>query len=74
MIKVLKRKGDEKLYLKLGNYIQFSDADQNIYHEFIADFPLSYLEKCKNVLVIGGGDGGVRCSNLGNTIQLLLPK
>ena len=44
--------------LLLDNEIQLCDNDEEIYyHEFITHLPAAYLQKLKNVLIIGGGDG-----------------
>lgn len=43
----------------LDNIIQLSEKDEAQYHEMMAHWPL-YAHPCpKNVLIIGGGDGGV---------------
>ncbi len=43
----------------LDGIVQFSEKDEFIYHEMIAHPVLFSHPKPKNVLIIGGGDGGV---------------
>ncbi len=45
--------------LILDGVFQLSTADEFVYHEMMAHVPLFALDAPKNVLVIGGGDGGV---------------
>jgi len=46
--------------LVLDGIVQLTEEDEGIYHEWIAHWPLfSLLKPAKNVLIIGGGDGGV---------------
>ena len=45
--------------LKLDGVIQLTEFDEANYHEMIAHVPLRVHEAPDNVLVIGGGDGGV---------------
>jgi len=45
--------------LILDGVFQLSTSDEFVYHEMMAHVPLFALEAPKNVLVIGGGDGGV---------------
>jgi spermidine synthase len=45
--------------LALDGIIQLSQNYEFIYHEMIAHLPLFYHPKPKNVLILGGGDGGV---------------
>lgn len=46
--------------LTIDNVVQVTQADEFIYHEMIVNVPLGALgDKAKNILVIGGGDGGV---------------
>ena len=56
-IKVLKTKGYGNMLIN-DNVIMTSERDECIYHEMIAHVPLFTHPKPKNVLVIGGGDGG----------------
>lgn len=44
--------------LVIDNDLQLTDFDEHNYHEMIAHVPLNYNTDIKNVLVIGGGDGG----------------
>ena len=43
----------------LDGEIIFSDADEFIYNEMIVHVPMAVHPNVKNVLIIGGGDGGV---------------
>ncbi|MEL6871201.1 MAG: polyamine aminopropyltransferase [Pseudomonadota bacterium] len=45
--------------LMLDGVTQLTTADEFMYHEMMAHVPLMALEKPRDVLVIGGGDGGV---------------
>jgi len=46
--------------LVLDGIVQLTEEDEGIYHEWIAHWPLfALLKPAKNVLIIGGGDGGV---------------
>ncbi len=46
--------------LILDGIVQLTEEDEGIYHEWITHWPLFSLDKTgKNVLIIGGGDGGV---------------
>lgn len=45
--------------LSLDGIIQFSQNDEFIYHEIIANLPLMSHPNPKKLLVVGGGDGGV---------------
>ena len=45
--------------LILDGIFQLSTSDEFVYHEMMAHVPLFALDAPKNVLVIGGGDGGV---------------
>ncbi len=46
--------------LVLDNIVQLTEEDEGIYHEWIVHWPMfSLLKPAKNVLIIGGGDGGV---------------
>lgn len=42
--------------LILDNEVQLSTGDEHKYHELMVHFPVYYLSKLKNVLIIGGGD------------------
>ena len=45
--------------LSIDNDLQISEKDENIYHEMISNVPINYFNKNINILVLGGGDGGV---------------
>jgi spermidine synthase len=45
--------------LVLGGVIVLAEKDEYIYHEMISHVPLFSHSKPENILVIGGGDGGV---------------
>ena len=45
--------------LVLDDAIQLTTADEFIYHEMLSHVPLFALDEPRNVLIIGGGDGGV---------------
>lgn len=45
--------------LMLDGVTQLTTKDEHVYHEMMAHVPLMALDKPKNVLVVGGGDGGV---------------
>ncbi|MFN3625908.1 MAG: polyamine aminopropyltransferase [Hyphomicrobium sp.] len=45
--------------LMLDGVCQLTTSDEFIYHEMMAHVPLMALDKPKQVLVVGGGDGGV---------------
>ena len=44
--------------LVLDGIVQTTEADEFIYHEMLAHVPLFSLEAPRQVLIIGGGDGG----------------
>ncbi len=46
-------------FISLDGDIVFSEKDEFIYDEMVAHVPLAVHPHVKNVLVIGGGDGGV---------------
>lgn len=45
--------------LLLDEKTMVSDLDEFVYHEVMAHIPYMVSRKCQNVLIIGGGDGGV---------------
>lgn len=45
-------------FLTLDGYMMLTEKDEFIYHEMIVHVPMSVHPNVKNVLVIGGGDGG----------------
>ncbi|MDR0984516.1 MAG: polyamine aminopropyltransferase [Ruminococcus sp.] len=44
--------------LVLDNYLMLTEKDQHIYHEMLVHVPMAVNPNAKNILVIGGGDGG----------------
>ena len=46
-------------FLVLDGYMMLTEKDEFIYHEMITHVPLAVHPNAKDVLVIGGGDGGV---------------
>jgi spermidine synthase len=46
-------------FLTLDGYMMLTEKDEFIYHEMITHVPMAVHPHVKNVLVIGGGDGGV---------------
>lgn len=45
-------------FLTLDGYMMLTEKDEFIYHEMIVHVPMNVHPNVKNVLVIGGGDGG----------------
>ncbi|MBY0515751.1 MAG: polyamine aminopropyltransferase [Bacteriovoracaceae bacterium] len=45
--------------LLLDGKTMVSDKDEFVYHEVVSHIPYMVSRQCKNVLIIGGGDGGV---------------
>ena len=45
-------------FLTLDGYMMVTEKDEFIYHEMIVHVPMATNPNIKNVLVIGGGDGG----------------
>jgi spermidine synthase len=45
--------------LVIDDDIQLAEKDEFIYHEMFVHVPMNLLNNPKNVLIIGGGDGGV---------------
>lgn len=45
-------------FLTLDGYIMLTEKDEFIYHEMITHIPMAIHPDPKNILVIGGGDGG----------------
>ena len=45
-------------FLTLDGYMMLTERDEFIYHEMITHIPMAVHPCVKNVLVIGGGDGG----------------
>ena len=46
-------------FVALDGEIVFSDKDEFIYDEMVTHVPMTVHPNVKNVLIIGGGDGGV---------------
>ena len=46
-------------HLSIDDSVQFSERDEHAYHEMMVHVPMAYTNNCNDVLVIGGGDGGV---------------
>ena len=46
-------------FLTLDGYMMLTEKDEFIYHEMIAHVPMAVHPNVKDVLIIGGGDGGV---------------
>ena len=44
--------------LTLDGYLMVTEKDEYIYHEMITHVPMATNPDIKNVLVVGGGDGG----------------
>ena len=45
-------------FLVLDGYMMMTERDEFIYHEMITHVPMAVHPKVRDVLVIGGGDGG----------------
>jgi spermidine synthase len=45
-------------FLTLDGYMMLTEKDEFIYHEMITHIPMAVHPNVRNVLVIGGGDGG----------------
>ncbi|MHB1693298.1 MAG: polyamine aminopropyltransferase [bacterium] len=45
--------------LVLDNAVMFTDSNEFIYHEMLSFIPLFAHKKPENILIIGGGDGGI---------------
>lgn len=52
-------KGPWGTVMTLDGAIQFTDYDEFVYHEMLANLSLTCHAKPERVLIIGGGDGGV---------------
>ncbi|XP_031115918.1 spermine synthase-like isoform X1 [Ipomoea triloba] len=58
--------------LVLDGIVQLTDKDECAYQEMIAHLPLCSIKSPKNVLVVGGGDGGVlREISRHNSVELI---
>ena len=49
---------DFGIVMAIDDFIMLTAKDEFIYHEMIVHVPMATLKDVKNVLVIGGGDGG----------------
>lgn len=62
-------------FLTLDGHVIFSEQDCFIYNEMVVHVPMSVHPDVKNVLIIGGGDGGVAkellCYNSIENIDLI---
>lgn len=57
-IEVLDTESVGKLLL-LDGKTMVSNKDEFVYHEVMAHIPYMITRQCKNVLIVGGGDGGI---------------
>ncbi len=57
--------------LFLDKTFQLTERDEFIYHEMLAHVPLFSIENPENVLIIGGGDGGLARECLKHNIKRL---
>ena len=46
-------------FLTLDGYMMLTEKDEFIYHEMMVHIPIAVHPNVRDVLVIGGGDGGV---------------
>lgn len=56
-MEIFETEGHGKLFT-LDNIVMLTEKDEFVYHEMISHIPLCIHPSPKNVLVIGGGDGG----------------
>ena len=59
-------------FLTLNGSVIFSEQDCFIYNEMVVHVPMSVHPDVKNVLIIGGGDGGVSKEQLGKQEAIAL--
>lgn len=45
-------------FFTLDGFIMLTERDEFIYHEMLVHLPMAVVSDAKNVLIIGGGDGG----------------
>ena len=57
-IAVLQTRAFGKILLIDGD-LMLTERDEGSYHEMLAHVPLNYLPTATDVLIVGGGDGGV---------------
>ncbi len=55
LVMTRRKTGEVRLYI--NGHLQFSSADEGIYHEILVHSVLGLLPEAKRVLVLGGGDG-----------------
>ncbi len=55
--RIVVTQGDRGFQLYLNGHLQFNSADEYRYHEALVHPALSMVERPRNVLVLGGGDG-----------------
>ena len=65
--------------LAIDNDLQLTSSDEKNYHEMIVHVPMNYIADAKNVLIIGGGDGGtltevLKHNNLQNIYNIEIDK
>lgn len=56
-VKVYETKAYGKM-LVIDGFVMLTETDEFVYHEMISHIPMSYHKDPKDILVIGGGDGG----------------
>lgn len=56
-VKVIETEAYGKM-LTLDGYVMITETDEFVYHEMISHVPVAYHKDPKDILVIGGGDGG----------------
>lgn len=56
---VIFENGDFGRVLMLDQIIQLTTRDEFVYHEMMSHVPLFAMDAPRNVLIVGGGDGGV---------------
>ena len=54
-------------FISLDGEIVFSEKDEFIYDEMVTHVPMAVHPNVKDVLIIGGGDGGVAQANCSST-------
>lgn len=56
-VQIFETEGFGKM-LVLDGKIQFTERDEEMYHEMLVHVPLFSIDKTEKILIIGGGDGG----------------
>lgn len=46
------------MMMALDDFVMLTEADEFVYHEMISHIPVGFCKNIKNILVVGGGDGG----------------